>query len=71
MINNLLALEAVGELSDRLVLIYPKDLKHPPALNLFDFGLDRLRRYNEVQQEMLLNGAIAMYEYVFGALLRR
>jgi Type IV secretion-system coupling protein DNA-binding domain len=69
MINNFLALAAVGELSDRVVLIYPKDIQYPPALNLFDFGLDRLGRYNEVQQEMLFNGAISLYEYVFGALL--
>jgi hypothetical protein len=69
MINNLLARAAVGELSDRVVLIYPKDIKYPPALNLFDFGLDRVGRYNEVQQETLINGAISMYEYVFGALL--
>ena len=70
MINNLLALEAVGELYERVVLIYPKDIKYPPALNLFDFGLDRMGRYNEIQKEILINGAISMYEYVFGALLR-
>ena len=52
MINNLLALEAVGELTERVVLIYPKDIRYPPALNLFDFGLDRVGRYNEVQQEI-------------------
>ena len=44
MINNILMLEAVGELSDRVVMIYPKDLKYPPALNLFDFGLDRVQQ---------------------------
>jgi hypothetical protein len=30
----------------------PKDIKYPPALNLFDFGWDRLQRYTEVEQEM-------------------
>jgi hypothetical protein len=56
-------------LADRLILIDPNDVEHPPALNLFDFGLDRLKHYNPVEREKLINGAIALYEYVFGALL--
>jgi type IV secretion system coupling TraD/TrwB family protein len=56
-------------LADRLVLIDPNDIEHPPCLNLFDFGLDRLERYGAVEREKLLNGAIALYEYMFGALL--
>jgi hypothetical protein len=56
-------------LADRLVLIDPNDIDHPPALNLFDFGLDRLERYNPTEREKLINGAIALYEYLFGALL--
>ncbi len=58
-----------GSLSDRLVLIDPNDIDHPPCLNLFDVGLDRLDRYSRVEQEKLTNGAIALYEYIFGALL--
>jgi hypothetical protein len=69
MIHNTLKLEAVGDILDRVVLIYPKDIKYPPALNLFDFGLDRLNSYDAVEKEQLINGAIALYEYVFGALL--
>jgi hypothetical protein len=69
LIKNLLELEAVGLMAERVVLIYPQDIKYPPALNLFDFGLERVGRYNEVEQEKLINGAIALYEYVFGALL--
>ena len=42
---------------------------YPPALNLFDFGLDRLKQYSAVEREKLVNGAIALYEYLFGALL--
>src|SRR5512132_4493610 len=30
---------------------------------------ERLERYESVEREKLLNGAIALYEYVFGALL--
>ena len=69
LIHNILKLEAVGDILDRVVLIYPKDIKHPPALNLFDFGLDRLQEYNEADREMLVNGAISLYEYMFGAIL--
>lgn len=61
---------SAGEsLADRLVLIDPNDVEHPPALNLFDFGLERLERYGAVEREKLINGAIALYEYMFGALL--
>ena len=58
-----------GGLADRLVLIDPNDVEHPPALNLFDFGLDRLDRYGAADREKLVNGAIALYEYLFGSLL--
>jgi hypothetical protein len=58
-----------GSLADRVVLIDPNDVEHPPCLNLFDFGLDRLERYSAVEREKLINGAIALYEYMFGALL--
>ena len=58
-----------GPLSDRLVFIDPNDIEYPPALNLFDFGLDRLSRYSPLERERLLNGAIALYEYLFGGLL--
>jgi Type IV secretion-system coupling protein DNA-binding domain len=58
-----------GSLADRLVLIDPNDIEHPPCLNLFDFGLDRLGRYSVLEREKLLNGAIALYAYMFGALL--
>jgi hypothetical protein len=53
----------------RIVLIDPNDIAYPPCLNLFDFGLDRLTRYDPVEREKLINGAIALYEYMFGALL--
>jgi hypothetical protein len=69
LIHNILKLRAVGDILDRVVLIYPKDINYPPALNLFDFGLDRAASYTGVEREMLLNGAISLYEYVFGAVL--
>jgi hypothetical protein len=59
-IMNLAEFAPGGPLSDRLVFIDPNDIEYPPALNLFDFGLDRLDRYSPLDRERLLNGAIAL-----------
>jgi predicted ATPase len=56
-------------LADRLVLIDPNDVENPPCLNLFDFGLDRIKDYSALDREKFINSAIALYEYMFGALL--
>jgi|tagenome__1003787_1003787.scaffolds.fasta_scaffold20978589_4 hypothetical protein len=56
-------------LADRLILIDPNDVENPPCLNLFDFGLDRIKDYSPVDREKFVNSAIALYEYMFGALL--
>jgi Type IV secretion-system coupling protein DNA-binding domain len=69
LLRNILSLASVSRLSERLVLIDPTDIDNPPALNLFDFGLERLTHYSPMEREKLLNGAIALYEYLFGALL--
>ena len=58
-----------GSLADKLVLIDPDDVEHPPALNLFDLEMGDLARYDAADREKLLNGTIALYEYIFGALL--
>ena len=69
MIKKILSLKTTSDISDRLVVIDPTDIEHPPCLNLFDFGLGRLKNYDALEQEKLINGAISLYEYVFGALL--
>jgi hypothetical protein len=33
------------------VLIDPNDIEHPPCLNLFDFGLERLQSYSVLERE--------------------
>jgi hypothetical protein len=58
-----------GDLHDRLLIIDPTDIDHPPALNLFDVRQDRLRGYSPVAREQILNGVIELYDYVFGSLL--
>jgi hypothetical protein len=73
MLKRILSLEMFSPsqkgLSERLVYIDPSDVENPPCLNLFDFGLDRLNSYTPLEREKMINGAIALYEYLFGALL--
>ena len=69
MFRKIQRLAVVGQISDRVVIIDPTEIDAPPALNLFDFGLERASQYNALEREMLVNGAISLYEYVFGALL--
>jgi hypothetical protein len=69
MIKNIMHMADMKDLKGRLVLIDPNNIEYPPALNLFDFGLDRLSAYNLVERERILNGTVALYEYLFGALL--
>jgi len=56
-------------LADRLVLIDPADVEHPPSLNLFDARLERLTDYAPADRERVLNGVIELYEVFFGDLL--
>ncbi len=58
-----------GGLGDRLMLIDPSDITHPVALNLFDAHLDRLKDYDPVDRERVLNGVVELYEKFFDALL--
>ena len=69
LLKNILSLGLMKHLKDRIILIDPYDVEHPPALNLFDFGLDRTAKYSLASREQLLNSAVALYEYLFGALL--
>ncbi len=65
-----LSLFAPGEpLHDRLVLIDPTDVEWPVALNLFDFGLDRIDQYSPLDRERLINGVLELYDFVLGSLL--
>jgi Type IV secretion-system coupling protein DNA-binding domain len=69
MIRKIQQLQTTDQIADRVVIIDPTEIDAPPALNLFDFGLERAHSYNALEREMLVNGAISLYEYVFGALL--
>lgn len=58
-----------GALASRLVVIDPRDVLHPPALNMFDVNFDRMGRYGPAAKEQILNGVIELYDYMFGSLL--
>lgn len=56
-------------LADKFILVDPNDIEYPVCLNMFDLNLERIRGYKPVEREKILNGTIALYEYIFGALL--
>ena len=57
-----------GRLTDRLILIDPEDVEHPPALNMFDMSAKRLQSYSAVQREQVEAATIELYDYIFRAL---
>lgn len=59
----------IGDLSDRLVMITPRDIEHPPAINVFDIGSDRLGRYDAATREQVVAGVIQTFDYLFSGLL--
>jgi hypothetical protein len=58
-----------GPLSDRLIYITPRDIKHPPALNIFDVNRGRLGAYDEATKEQVTAGVIQTFDYLFNGLL--
>lgn len=58
-----------GDLADRLVLISPRDIEHPPAINVFDIHNERLERYDAATREQVVAGVIQTFDYLFAGLL--
>jgi len=58
-----------GALKDRLILITPKDIHHPPALNIFDINRSRLGRYDAIAKEQVTAGVIETFDYLFSGLI--
>lgn len=57
-----------GRLTDRLIIIDPEDVEHPPALNMFDMSAARLASYTPAQREQVEAATIELYDYIFRAL---
>jgi hypothetical protein len=58
-----------GSLAHRFLLISPRDIKHPPALNIFDVNRDRLEGYDEETKEQVVAGVIQTFDYLFTGLI--
>jgi len=58
-----------GPLSDRLIYVTPRDIKYPPALNIFDVNRERLGQYDEATKEQVTAGVIQTFDYLFNGLL--
>ncbi len=56
-------------ITERLILIDPRDVKHPPALNIFALNQDRLDTYDEATREQVTAGVIQTFDYLFSGLL--
>jgi hypothetical protein len=56
-------------LRDRLVLMPPKEIDHPPALNIFDINRSRLGAYDAVSKEQVTAGVIETFDYLFSGLI--
>jgi hypothetical protein len=55
MLQNIEQLAILRDMPERVVIIDPTDdVAHPPALNLFDFGLSRVNQYDALARETLL-----------------
>jgi hypothetical protein len=55
-------------ISERLIIIDPEDVDHPPALNMFDLKARRLGAYSQTIKEQIEATTIENFNYVFGAL---
>ena len=61
---------APGErLDNRLVVIDAEDIEWPIALNLFDVGIEETESYSLAEREGFRNAVLALYDYIFSALL--
>lgn len=56
-------------LHDRVVIVDPTDVLHPPALNMFDVGQGQFAKLSPNERAALYNGTIELYVYLFSELL--
>lgn len=56
------------KLADKLIIIDPEDVEHPPALNMFDTNNARLADYSLAHKEQIEAGVIELYNYIFAAI---
>ncbi len=69
LIGKLSRLALLEDIADRVVLITPKDIEHPPAINIFDINRARLAGYDAATKEQVVAGVIQTFDYLFGGLI--
>ena len=60
-----------NNIADKLILINPEDVNFPAALNMFSLNSGNRNDtsdLSELHKQMLVNSAVDLYEYMFGAL---
>jgi Helicase HerA, central domain len=55
-------------IEDRVILIDPRDIHHPPAINPFALNRARLDSYDDTTREQVTAGVIQTFSYLFGSL---
>lgn len=55
-------------LADKLIIIDPTDIDYPVCLNMFSLSTEGVDRLSAYQKELIVNGTVDMYSYMFGAL---
>lgn len=55
-------------IEDRLIIIDPRDVKHPVALNPLAVNRDRLKSYDEATREQVTAGVIQTFGYLWSGL---
>lgn len=60
--------EADLGIEDRLIIIDPRDIQYPPALNVFALNHERMEQYDEVTREQVTASVIQTFDYLFSGL---
>ncbi|WP_146618625.1 type IV secretory system conjugative DNA transfer family protein [Rhodoplanes elegans] len=68
MLNTIHTRDFGSAITDRVVLIDPEDIEHPPALNMFDAANGRLSGYSRLHREQIEASVIELYNYIFAAI---
>lgn len=55
--------------AEKVVLVDPTDVEWPLCINLFDIGMDRIKRLTPTERERAINGAVDLFDFVFASLL--
>lgn len=55
-------------IQDRLIIIDPRDVENPPALNIFALNQERMKGYDQATREQVTAGVIQTFDYLFSGL---